>query len=540
MVWTFIALVMTVLMGGIIAYTGDLIGRRFGKKRVTIFGLRPRYTAILITSVTGVAISAITTGILFLLVPTVRDVILRGEQAILENKSYDFKNRSLESRNAALKAQNAQYSRQVDETRKELAPLLAEQKRLQSLVDSTKERLTGVSDQLVQQKALLATSQAKVAALNVKSAALVAKNDRLTSANSALAEANIKLTGSNEKLQQDNTTLVSQNAVLGRQNGELAHEYDDRSKRNVELVRQNRELEKQNGDLEHQRTILTRIADKLRDDANDQKQKNDRLVADNTRLSVANARLTSENTELKRIAPGYNSVLEAYGAARNKRVAIHKDEDLARIVIPADCDPSVVRSYIQSLLSTTSDIAKSRGAAPGQGVRAVEVVSKEFFARMPNGQVKSVQVTGDERIDGVVAKLAWQTNPCAVLAIAVANSVEDEPAAIDLQPYPNKRVFTKGQVVQWRYVNGLQPMNGIYEEVAKFLKEMGQYSLEHGVIPRMDPMTGEPEVGLMSFPDILNIMKRVSDVGGRVRIRAIAEKDIFSADPLKVKFEVTQ
>ena len=41
MFWTIIALGMTVLMGGIIAYNGDVIGRKYGKKRLTLFGLRP-------------------------------------------------------------------------------------------------------------------------------------------------------------------------------------------------------------------------------------------------------------------------------------------------------------------------------------------------------------------------------------------------------------------------------------------------------------------------------------------------------------------
>src|SRR6266571_2218250 len=80
--WTTLALIMTVLMGGFIAYNGDLIGRKYGKRRVTLFGLRPKHTAILITSVTGVLISALTTVIMFLLVPPVREIILEGEAAI--------------------------------------------------------------------------------------------------------------------------------------------------------------------------------------------------------------------------------------------------------------------------------------------------------------------------------------------------------------------------------------------------------------------------------------------------------------------------
>ena len=78
MFWTIIALGMTVLMAGIIAYNGDVIGRKYGKKRLTLFGLRPKHTAILITSVTGVFISALTTAAIFLLAPPVRRLSSRA------------------------------------------------------------------------------------------------------------------------------------------------------------------------------------------------------------------------------------------------------------------------------------------------------------------------------------------------------------------------------------------------------------------------------------------------------------------------------
>src|SRR5205085_7352482 len=94
---TIIALGMTVLMGGIIAYNGDLIGRKFGKKRLSVFGLRPKHTAILITSVTGVLISASTTAAIFLLVPPVRRVILEGEQAIRDLPKLKRRTESLSS-----------------------------------------------------------------------------------------------------------------------------------------------------------------------------------------------------------------------------------------------------------------------------------------------------------------------------------------------------------------------------------------------------------------------------------------------------------
>ena len=39
--------------GGAIAYFGDRIGMKVGRKRLTLFGLRPKHTSIIITIVTG-------------------------------------------------------------------------------------------------------------------------------------------------------------------------------------------------------------------------------------------------------------------------------------------------------------------------------------------------------------------------------------------------------------------------------------------------------------------------------------------------------
>ena len=41
------------LMGGLIAFLGDKIGSKVGKKRMTLFGLRPKYTSIIVTIISG-------------------------------------------------------------------------------------------------------------------------------------------------------------------------------------------------------------------------------------------------------------------------------------------------------------------------------------------------------------------------------------------------------------------------------------------------------------------------------------------------------
>jgi hypothetical protein len=48
-----------IVVSGVVAYIGNLVGRATGRRRLSIFGLRPRYTATLITVVTGMLITLI-------------------------------------------------------------------------------------------------------------------------------------------------------------------------------------------------------------------------------------------------------------------------------------------------------------------------------------------------------------------------------------------------------------------------------------------------------------------------------------------------
>ncbi len=71
--WMLIIILLTV--SSIVAYIGDIVGMRFGKKRISIFGLRPRATSSLITVVSGILITILTLAVLSATSQTVRTAI---------------------------------------------------------------------------------------------------------------------------------------------------------------------------------------------------------------------------------------------------------------------------------------------------------------------------------------------------------------------------------------------------------------------------------------------------------------------------------
>ena len=68
MAW--ILIVFLIILGGLIAPFGDLLGTKIGKARFSILKLRPKKTATIITIITGSFISAISIGFMILVFGT--------------------------------------------------------------------------------------------------------------------------------------------------------------------------------------------------------------------------------------------------------------------------------------------------------------------------------------------------------------------------------------------------------------------------------------------------------------------------------------
>jgi len=79
------AFLLIMTAGGFIAYFGDRLGYVMGKKRVTLFGMRPRHTATTLTVIAGVLIGGFTLAFLIGVNSAFRIALLKGEAQIREN-----------------------------------------------------------------------------------------------------------------------------------------------------------------------------------------------------------------------------------------------------------------------------------------------------------------------------------------------------------------------------------------------------------------------------------------------------------------------
>ena len=97
--YSLILVFTVIIISGLIAFVGDWVGLKIGKKRVTIFGLRPHSTAIFITIISGILIAIITVTILAISSNDVRTALFGMEE--LKEKLFNL-SREVELRNTQL------------------------------------------------------------------------------------------------------------------------------------------------------------------------------------------------------------------------------------------------------------------------------------------------------------------------------------------------------------------------------------------------------------------------------------------------------
>ena len=112
MAW--ILIIFLILLGGLIAPFGDLLGSKIGKARFSILKLRPKKTATIVTIITGGFISAISIGLLILV-------------------SEEFRQR--------LFVDIPFLQKTLDESKKALLPLQEERKKLEDKINNKEKEL---------------------------------------------------------------------------------------------------------------------------------------------------------------------------------------------------------------------------------------------------------------------------------------------------------------------------------------------------------------------------------------------------------------
>ena len=406
------------VLGGVLSTLGDRLGSMVGKARLSLFNLRPRKTAVVITALTGSLISALSLGLMLLVserlrvglfqLDQIQDKVREGRVALARsqqdlqanrlelaqnrvellrsrqerNRAEQGRQQALQSRSLAIESkrvvagQLAAAQQRVGSLRQELQPLQNQRQRLERERDRLSLDIKGrdadirrTEAELAQVRRSIAVGQEELKSLETKVIAL-RRGDVVIASGQPLATAKVKLRrGEEAKAVIDTLMQRANQTAFGLL---LPGQKPDRQILLVPRI----DVEKLEQYLQRSGTWVVSIR------------------------SAAN------------VLRGENRVL-AFPDLRPNRQVVRQGESLARTVLEADVrSPEEIRSRMNLLLAASFARAQRQGTLVDGlqfDVTAFNTLGRALSAR-PQGlqaTLEAVALVAADTPDPILVELRW-------------------------------------------------------------------------------------------------------------------------------------
>ncbi|MEW5884593.1 MAG: DUF3084 domain-containing protein [Armatimonadota bacterium] len=470
-------LALMVALGGVIAYLGDLLGRKMGKKRLRIGKLRPRYTATVLTVLVGALLPVATTFALATISRDVRAYLVRGPELAREARQLGEQLEGLRETREQLLRRNEEIESDSARLRAESATLLSAN---QALTED-QERLRAESDALKQ--------DVQVA------------NQRLATAETRL----VRVETRRDELQQDVSELQQQTTQLR----EDIRRYQEDT---LTLVQEAIQAERQKEE-----------AERARDDA----------MA--TRDALYNE-ITDLQTTLLRVRQEMADLIRGIEAVRTSDVLFHRNEELARLAIPGGLDRARAEQVLTQVLRVAEIRARERGVLPDQRGVAAGMVDWQRLV----GEGPPITISVQDQKDSLFQAIRSAQDDLVMLARSHYNyfSIDSgrRPVPIRVDVFLNRIVFREDEVIATTVLDGRLSEDELVDGLMEFLRnDVRRRAEEAGMIP----VHGlESSLGEVTFEQMANLVDAVRARGGPTTIAAVAAQTTRSAEALRLRFEV--
>ena len=195
-------IVVLAVMGGIIAFIADKLGSKIGKKRLSLFGLRPHHTSVIMTILSGIVIAVVTMSILTVSSQEVRTALfgmkqLRADIADLTAIKDDAL-KEVETQ----KHQISDLDGQIKKSTAELADANSQKEAAQAQTAQAEQELASMQERYNAAQSRLTAAQAQIASVE-------AARDNLKGEVTSLEEATKKLRAGMVAIREGNVIFRS-------------------------------------------------------------------------------------------------------------------------------------------------------------------------------------------------------------------------------------------------------------------------------------------------------------------------------------------
>ena len=492
---TYILIVAIIVLGGVVATLGDRIGTKVGKARLSLFNLRPRNTATVVTIITGSLISSLTIGILLATSGSLRQGLLELED--------------IQKRLRIAKADIQQINSQKSQVEKELARTRGEQAAVQQRLDVTNKNFQQARNQLKQISQQTTRLRSEIKSLLAERQELIEQRNQL---NARITELKASVAQRDQELAQKDQTINQRNQALDQaineRNRELAKKDQTINERTQELVKQDKVIVERESRL---KKLEQKLSEAIA-------QREIRLLGLEEQLSQKESQLKDGEKQLAYLQQQVESLeqyYQDYQALRQGNVALVRGRVLAFGVVRI-VEPSAASQAIEQLLREANRTAMEL-------TRADNRMTNEAVVQIPQSQVEQLINQIKDGKDYVVRILS------------AGNYVEGEKQVqVFADAALNQVVYQAGDTLATVSTDATTMTNDDIRQRLDQLLSAAQFRARRAGI------LGMIQVGDGRISTIIRFIEQLDQYDQPVDVKAVVLENSYTAGPLKMQLVVIQ
>ncbi|WP_341739600.1 DUF3084 domain-containing protein [Microcoleus sp. CAWBG640] len=531
----YILVFVILILGGVIATVSDRLGTKVGKARLSLFKLRPRDTAVVVTVMAGSILSATTLGILFATSKPLRTGVFRIDeiQKRLNNARRELnlateEKKRVETELSQARAAQAQAKANLEEINRSLQMANAEQAETQTKLKSLRAQLNNVEaaksktqQQLSQVEAAKSQTEKQLATME---AAKLRTEEQLTIVEVAKASTQSQLDRTENQLK----TVSTQKKALGSEITQLQTERQQLieqrervktqiAQRDQEIAQRNQEIAQRDQEIGSRNKLIAQrdkeIAERVQNLADRDRAivDRDKVIAEREALLETLAEQQTQLEQQQALLQQQVQVLERdFQAIREGTVAIRRGQILAagvvRIAEPALASRAIDRLLQEANKTTVGLMQPGNTKVKEQIVQITNAEIEQLLNQIKDGQDYVVRI------------------------VAGANYLREEKRIkVFAEAEINRVVFRAGDVIAGVSIDPLVLKDEQVRQQLQQLIEACQFRARLiGVVG------GRVQVADNRIETLASFVDRLKQYDKPLEVQAIATDVTYIAGPLKI------
>ena len=545
----YILVFVILVLGGVIATVSDRLGTKVGKARLSLFKLRPRDTAVVVTVMAGSILSATTLGILFATSKPLRTGVFRIDeiQKRLNNARREL-NQATQERNRVetelgqARAAQAQARANLEEINHSLQAANAEQAKTQAKLNSLRIQLNSVEaaksktekqlskmeaaksqteEQLLSVEAAKSRTESQLKMVETARASTKSQLDRTESQLNTVSAQKTSLRSEISQLQGERQQLIEQReqvkTQIAQRDAEIAQRDGEITQRDAEIAKREGEITKRDKEIVSRNELIAQrdkeIAQRVQNLADRDRAivDRDKVIAEREALLQTLAEQQTKLEQQQALLQQQVQVLERdFQAIREGTVAIRRGQILAAGVVSI-VDPALASRAIDRLLQeankTTVELMQ-----PGN------TKVKEQVVQITNAEIEQLINQIKDGQDYVVR------------IVAGANYLREEKRIkVFAEAEINRVVFRAGDVIVGISVD---PVTSTDEQVRQQLQQLIEACQFRARL--IGVVGGRVQVADNRIETLAGFVDRLKQYDKPLEVQAIATDVTYIAGPLKI------